>query len=578
MEIKVGVLAPYRGLKETVDRVASSWSSLHVEVVIADLTDAIQPALTLEKSGCQVLISRGGTASIIREHVTVPVVEIDVSGYDILRTLYLVKDSKETMELIGFPNVCHGLSEVSNLLETYIPYQTINRPQEVESAVISAANRGVQVVIGDTVTIKTAERFGLQGVMITSGQESVNQSFVQSYEMACEVRKQQKINESYENLLTKLVESVVIFEEDGRVLFANKSFRAFFLEGNDCVGSDLPKEVPKLKDCYSEVVSHEYIQTMLTVENQHFHVEGECLGEGIRQQYYLKLSNESRYAIEQPGLSVQPLRTELNSFSQLSLTDERIATVVEKAKEATGKVRLFLLQGEHGTGKRSFAAALHNHVKGYPENQWHVRLTAELDDFMCQRLIFMIKNTGGTFYIEGWEGLSRELAEKIVGAAQFGPSYCILAFHNYSRVPLWVWSYLGPQATLFLPPLRDRTNFLTDYIRSFIANFNTLYGKQIVGVDSEVLDKWWQSKWPGNLNELKDLVKQGVEKAESSFIKLDDLSEKGSSSSLPVDLSNTLAEIEKEVIERVLEEEEFNQSKTAKRLGINRSTLWRKLK
>ena len=42
--------------------------------------------------------------------------------------------------------------------------------------------------------------------------------------------------------------------------------------------------------------------------------------------------------------------------------------------------------------------------------------------------------------------------------------------------------------------------------------------------------------------------------------------------------TGSLENIEKKIIEKVLEEEEFNQTKAAKRLNINRSTLWRKLK
>ena len=42
--------------------------------------------------------------------------------------------------------------------------------------------------------------------------------------------------------------------------------------------------------------------------------------------------------------------------------------------------------------------------------------------------------------------------------------------------------------------------------------------------------------------------------------------------------NETLKEIERKLIEQVLEEEDFNQTKAAKRLGINRATLWRKLK
>jgi transcriptional regulator, propionate catabolism operon regulatory protein len=56
------------------------------------------------------------------------------------------------------------------------------------------------------------------------------------------------------------------------------------------------------------------------------------------------------------------------------------------------------------------------------------------------------------------------------------------------------------------------------------------------------------------------------------------LSNKNISTELIMSHKGTLKEIEKEIIQMVLEEENQNQTKTAVRLGINRATLWRKLK
>ncbi|MFD1862139.1 helix-turn-helix domain-containing protein [Planococcus chinensis] len=94
-----------------------------------------------------------------------------------------------------------------------------------------------------------------------------------------------------------------------------------------------------------------------------------------------------------------------------------------------------------------------------------------------------------------------------------------------------------------------------------------------------------QSPAAKNLSSLKKYLKQ-LALLEKGFV-----IEKGTLQQLPArketgiqvgvlqfSANETLKEIERKLIEQVLEEEDFNQTKAAKRLGINRATLWRKLK
>lgn len=82
-----------------------------------------------------------------------------------------------------------------------------------------------------------------------------------------------------------------------------------------------------------------------------------------------------------------------------------------------------------------------------------------------------------------------------------------------------------------------------------------------------------------SLVSFRDLIFQEVEQAQASHIHLE-VSQLNQEQEgvICLDLSKTLDEMESEIIQRVLKEEGFNQSKTAKRLNVNRTTIWRKLK
>jgi propionate catabolism operon transcriptional regulator len=121
--------------------------------------------------------------------------------------------------------------------------------------------------------------------------------------------------------------------------------------------------------------------------------------------------------------------------------------------------------------------------------------------------------------------------------------------------------------------------------------YNERYGKQIVGLRPEVMQALRAHPWRGNLFELKDTIERFVKQSDGEYVEMEVLplpeqagweagpgQEAGNEQKTGIDLNKTLVEIEKDVIRLVLERENNNQSSAAKRLGINRSTLWRKIK
>jgi PAS domain S-box-containing protein len=136
-----------------------------------------------------------------------------------------------------------------------------------------------------------------------------------------------------------------------------------------------------------------------------------------------------------------------------------------------------------------------------------------------------------------------------------------------------------------LPPLRDRredTPYLVDH---FIKRFNARQGKRIIGVSPEVMKILMNYDFPGNIRELENIIEHGFVLCHGSIIQKEHL---------PVELlqigedkvafqsgqSTPLTESADEVsrITASLKRNDGIISKTAKELGIHRTTLWRKIK
>ncbi|MGD8484275.1 MAG: sigma-54 dependent transcriptional regulator [Thioalkalispiraceae bacterium] len=127
-----------------------------------------------------------------------------------------------------------------------------------------------------------------------------------------------------------------------------------------------------------------------------------------------------------------------------------------------------------------------------------------------------------------------------------------------------------------MPPLRERRDDIPLLVHHFIKHFNETYHRDIQGFDNESMQTLVDHDWPGNIRELQNLVEKSIALADGPVMHLTELSSLRSSETIDSDLP-TLAELEKRYILKTLDR--FNQSreKTAETLGINKSTLWRKL-
>ncbi|RUM93752.1 MAG: sigma-54-dependent Fis family transcriptional regulator, partial [Thiothrix sp.] len=130
-----------------------------------------------------------------------------------------------------------------------------------------------------------------------------------------------------------------------------------------------------------------------------------------------------------------------------------------------------------------------------------------------------------------------------------------------------------------MPPLRERREDIPMLSLHFIQMFNQRYNRQVTSFTAESLHSLIEYEWPGNVRELRNLVERHVALAENTKIEL--MSEFPSiaftsSDSLDYDVPD-LRTLERRYILKILKQNGNNRDLTATALGINKSTLWRKL-
>jgi len=152
--------------------------------------------------------------------------------------------------------------------------------------------------------------------------------------------------------------------------------------------------------------------------------------------------------------------------------------------------------------------------------------------------------------------------------------------------------------TLEIPPLRERVDDIPGLTMRFVKKFGLMYSRPISGIAPEVMEILTAYEWPGNVRQLQNILESIVILTEGDFITTQSLVDAGVMETLcgskvelgqmllkesdnklnDKSLENRLAKTEKELIMQALEQCNYNKAKTAKVLGIPRSTLYYKIR
>ena len=137
-----------------------------------------------------------------------------------------------------------------------------------------------------------------------------------------------------------------------------------------------------------------------------------------------------------------------------------------------------------------------------------------------------------------------------------------------------------------IPPLRERLDALPTLANHFMARFNGKFGKNVHKVDEHAQVLLRQYLYPGNVRELESIIAHAVIMCDGDTIRVQDLPDDVRQGAHPtLALPNysgetvaSVAEMEEQLIRSTLVKLNGNQTQAAKKLGISRSTLWRKIK
>ncbi|PLX48091.1 MAG: Fis family transcriptional regulator [Desulfobulbaceae bacterium] len=137
--------------------------------------------------------------------------------------------------------------------------------------------------------------------------------------------------------------------------------------------------------------------------------------------------------------------------------------------------------------------------------------------------------------------------------------------------------------SLKIPPLSERKDDIPLLVQFFLDKYNSAMGKKVAEASAEVIETLQGYDFPGNVRELENIIERGVALSNDTSLGLADIPDDLRNMGLQTFRKSTdkyasIEEVEKSYIEWILKETAYNKTAAAKALGIDRVSLWRKIK
>lgn len=290
---------------------------------------------------------------------------------------------------------------------------------------------------------------------------------------------------------------------------------------------------------------------------------------------------------------------------------QELNTMVAKVAGTNASV---LILGENGTGKEVVAREIHRLSARKNEIFMKVDLGALPETLFESELFGHVKGaftdakeerdgrfviaSGGTLFLDEIGNLPPGLQSKLLSVLQNNEVYQVgssipkpidVRIITATNMPLQKMIeeksfredlyYRINAIELEIPPLRNRKEDISLLAEFFLRKYSNQYNKAGLKLSDKAMEQLDSHPWPGNIRELEHAMEKAVilsEKGNISSFSFTPRIESDSHASTPAGLN--LEAHEKMVIQQALREQQGNVSATAKVLGINRSTLYQKMK
>ncbi len=593
-----------------------------ITIVAARLNEGVKAARAAVQNGARVLISRGFTHHMISEKMPhIPLVEVEFSGYDILRAYLEARKTAKPIAIVDSQAIVEGVASIEEILgitEKSVKV-IIDNYQDYTLGIERAAAAGAVCIVGNQAVGQQATVRGLCGIVISSGQEALNRAFLTARHLLAVERLRDANVQQIETIINSVDYGILAINKEAGITAVNsEAERILGLARADSAAKE--NLISRLRQCMDAGdrqfgVIEKFAPGVEVVANyQSIISNGEVIGGVATLQelrHFQAVERKTREELARRG------RVAKYNFLDIKSDSPAMLTAIADAKHFAKYDATVLVLGETGVGKEYFAHAIHLassrkngpfvvvNCAAIPENILESELFGYTEGAFTGakkggKIGLFEQAHGGTIFLDEIGEMSENLQARLLRVLQEHEVYRlgdervtpidirVIAATNRDlhemvqkgkfREDLY---YRLDVLTVEIPALRERKEDIAAFVQLFIAEFNTKYRTAVEGIAPAGLQQLQQYDWPGNIRELHNIIGRLSAQAAETTISESDVKRvlKYRLRQLPVvEVNPGARSVDEAAIREALVKTEGNKQKAAELLGIGRATLWRKLK
>jgi len=581
-----------------------------------------------------VIISSGGTAEAIRQIVSKPVVSVEINVADILYSVFGAKKYNNQIGIVVYKN-----DELAQLykLKDHLDIDCQIFEYETKSDLIKklddAVSAGKLTLVGiGGCTKDYAQNYNLDYIIIKCSEKNVRKALINAINI-CELSRSDKEKaKRYQTILDCSEEGIVSFDKGNKITSINAAAKKILdIKAENMLSDDMDvyrnENLDKLlgdgKELNNKLMKINDKQVL--VNRIPIIIDSYILGIVVNFQEISKIQRIERN-----------LRTELYrkgliamyTFSDITGDSYIIRETINKAKKIGRKNSTLMIIGETGTGKELFAQSIHN-ISDRREGPFVAVNCAALPESLLESELFGYEEgafTGakkggkigmfelahnGTIFLDEISEIPLTLQGRLLRVLQ---ERKILRVGGDSVIDVDIRIIIATNKNLYgkviegkfredlffrinvldlyIPALRERKQDIPLLLDGFFSRLDTAI--RVKDLNKEVMDWIMRYDWPGNVRELENFAhKIAILMEDNDDIDVDSLGKitdrnllgspgqkhyrNSNDNLIQVEIGN-IKDMENKIIIEAVRKFKGDKSMLADKLGISRTTLWKKLK
>lgn len=628
-------MVPYPELRPIVEKIYSNHplkTSLNVKFLV--MTVDMVKKYKMDQD-YDVLVGRNFTVQALKKlYPNKAILGIPITGYDIIRAIYEARETYHAKKIgiIGKFFDAYGYENLEGISNCKLVIYPVDEDHPLDICVATAKKDQCDCIIGGYSIHAYQDDKNIHTVVIKVGKETIYKVFDEAIHIAQAIQKEREKAELFRTITQSSDSGIFYINVKKEIEVANQEARRYY----PMIGkADLHQPIVQIAPYMTNAID-ECFEKGVEISNKLYHIQNttiSALYTPVRVQnditgIVISFQDVTKIHLLESQIRKQMSERGLNAkytFNHIIYKSSLLRKTIENAKRYAKVSSNVLILGETGTGKELFAQSIHNasprrhnafvavNCAALPENLLESELFGYVDGAFTGSKkggkigLFELAHQGTIFLDEISEipfnfqsKLLRVLQEKEVrriGSSTVTPiDVRIIAATNKSLKQLVANGkfrqdliYRLDVLELYVPPLRARKEDISLLFSHYLIQYCNTLEIEVPLLSTEAENLLCNYDFVGNVRELRNLTERLsvlnhsnliTKEYMSSILYQEDIDIFNFTSDLDVSVpSDSLTDDdEKQLIMQILSKVKNNRTKAAKKLGIDRTTLWRKMK